>query len=398
MLTAKELLDPSGFVWVDYSSAHEYFDSKLLPRLVHETFGTDGCMVVDFAGVRRHILHVLTDGIAQALMENDSHYWTGNTKLRWRIYVFDLALCKAQTFQCIGLSSAYRTFRPCIPTAMAMVVLDTWLDMYVANKNPLQHFPKIRSERIDDSIMRTIVDRFAMKPFDPEHMRLADRMHELGLQHCKLRLTRNWSYTPLPSPDCLLFLARGHDMSGILRHLSRCPPDATLAENLLRCLIAIGRREQPFDITFIERVRPMHGPVVSQIVDRLGASGLEDLAHEALAVLVKALEEDHVMCFYPYFHDRTPDGRKARILLDLVITYRTQVQRAERERRRMVYYITRRLPCLVRSMIRELLFVPDPALMARAKAMMERLEQGSWHYDTAPVVAGQNRFWYEEPW
>ena len=397
MLTASELLDPPGFECLDFPSTQEYFDSNLLPRLVDETFGTDGCMVADSAGVCRHIMVILTDGIAQALMENESRYWTGNNKLRWRLYLFDLALCKVQIFQCMGLSSAYKAFLPCIDTCMA--VLDTWLDVYVANKDPLQHFPKIRAERIEDDILKTIVNKFAMTPFDPVQMRLADRLDELGLQQCKWRLTRNWSYTPLPNPDCLLFLARGHDMGGVLRYLSTCPPEGALAANLLRCLITIGRRQQPFDITFIERVRPLHGPVVSQIVARLNTGiYLEDLAHEALAVLVKALEDDRVMCSYPYFHDRAPDGRKARILLDLVITYRTQVHHAERERRRMVYYITRRLPGLVRSMIRELLFVPDPALMARAKAMMERLEQGSWPYDTAPVVAGQKRFWYEEPW
>ena len=60
MLTANELLNiPADIKRRDFK---EYFDAVLLPRLVHETFGIDGCMVDD-AGTRRHILDVLIDGL-----------------------------------------------------------------------------------------------------------------------------------------------------------------------------------------------------------------------------------------------------------------------------------------------------------------------------------------------
>ena len=93
--------------------------------------------MVDNAGTRRHILAVLTDGLAQGLMERSSE---GFRKLAWSNFLFFLVLLEKQTFHDIRSTGTYDTFRPHIAADAYMAVLDTWLEVYVANKDPLQHF------------------------------------------------------------------------------------------------------------------------------------------------------------------------------------------------------------------------------------------------------------------
>ena len=332
MLTANELLNiPADIKRRDFK---EYFDAVLLPRLVHETFGIDGCMVDD-AGTRRHILDVLIDGLAQAAMKRNY------CQVPWRDMLVFYVLLEKQTFHDIR---TYNAFRPHITADAYMAVLDTWLEVYVANKDPLQHFPKLNTKVIE-GILRFIVDAIPMKPFDPVHMRLADRLDELGLEWLRREFTRNWSYMPLPNPECLLFLARGDNTDGILGYLSTCPPCGVLAEYLLRCLILVGRSERP--IESMERMlQPMHS--VSQIMDRLNTGVyLEDLARQTLAVWLKAFEENP----------------KARILLDLVTMYRRQALGTRWQRRAAVFL---GIKCGIGGMICAW-FKPDPALMERAK-------------------------------
>ena len=328
MLTLQELLrPPSRLPWTWDEIFGQYFEEVVWPRLEKETFGTDDCMVVDplRGGLQQNIFTALVDHMARELIHRPAGRCALHWDLRWIQFILSDISFRASAGDITLPGVELEVHRKSVE------ILNSWLDVYVANRDPLQHFPKLDVKQLEWHVLRTIVIFMPSRPFDAEQM---------------------------PHPECLVFLWRTRSMSYVLRYLkdlSRRPPWAAA---FLQCLISLGRSKEPFNMEWI-------GSVMTQLVDRLAPPDMNcsfvDAASEALAVWVQAYEL------------RRGD-KSARILMDLVGLYRTQVLRGRGTdwQRRAAVYLSMRYGA-GDLIIRWFRPTTDAALMARARMVMSEV-------------------------
>ena len=395
----------------------------LLPRLAAETFQTDaGDVLVD--GLRVNVLAAVADGIANALL------FERTEDVNWRSRLLQLIMMHQQVRSDDGLDydylchgryafknsgsvcmdqpdgpiivswwsgPSYQFLAPHI-AEKSIGILEKWVDVYAENKEPMQHFPKLSADDIKEFILLPLM-QMPTVPFDGVIMRLVDRMFNLGIWWFQ----DSFIYAPVPAPiqQNLLFLARTHGQRVFMKTLFRTKLPITdggiLAEAFLKALIRsttcpcatsssalVDFERQSFTIhktmdLLLNNNRPT---VVSH-------TRLEDLAHEMLTVWLRAFESNNVVVMN-YNRYEVPLTEPVYVLRQLVLTYYIQAFRAHNSlteaRKRAAYYITRKMPPGIGSMIRGLAlrFDPDPALMRRARALMLSYDGECWPEGTMP--------------
>lgn len=341
MLTSDELLhDPGG----DYNGRSTYIVSSLLPRLKG-----NGGLVLDNAGIPRHFVDAVIGCIAQTLNVHPE-----NPDVEWLGYLLHYGRCLNKDTRADA----------------CVAVLDTWLDVYAANKDPKQHYPKLEPKQIERHILSAVIlacmPKKALDP-DPEYMRLVTRMDGLdGLEEPTIDMfcvtyTDFAKHTSPPTPACVFCFACPVYMNNVLEYLSSCPPGEVWAATCLRCLIRAGNKKKKFDGYWIDNVRSW--PLVSSIIDRhllAPECDLSALAHETLTTWVKAVEDGYAQV--PPYHPES----KTHLLMDLVVTYRNQVRRVPEWQRRAAVFLGVKYG--VYDMISRW-FRIDAALIARATSI-----------------------------
>ena len=348
MLTVEELfaLPPDG----DW----RYFDTVLLPRLIAETHGTDDGCVMNAEGERVCVIAAVSDGIAHALLSERT------LDVQWRSFLLENCHIDREKPRC-GYENAARTLlrTPVTPriSEKCKKILEDWLDIYAEMRDPLQHFPKLKANDIEEYIIKPLA-RMPNSAFDGVIMRLADRMLELGLRDCYSSAVGEWSCCSMPGPaqQNLLFLARGNEkkafMDNVFYHRSQITDGGILAEAFLTSLIreaATALRNHKGMVHF-ERSCDTIDKTMAMLLDDcptvVSHDLLWDLTREALIVWLKAIENSQVLIDGYYL----PREYYTLILRQLVLTYHAQMGRCTALRTALV---------------------PDQELMLRARALMD---------------------------
>ena len=419
----------------------EYFDFILAPRLSNETFGTDGGYVL-VDGERVDVFAAVSDGIAHAL------FYGLTDDVEWRSEVFNsITACFScpsdNTLDYDYLGHGWFIFfspQPVNETPGARFwsrpgrghagigagestpdtryrfvdthvvekyirTLERWVDVYAENKASMQHFPKLSAKDVFDRIITPLM-HIPTIAFDGTIMRLVDKMLELGISWFHYSFDCD---VPGPVQQNLLFLARNRGQKVFMRAVLRTSLETTdggiLAEAFLKSLVraatlpliyctpGLAKVGGPGAIDFQETGLTIC-ETMTILLDNSRRSvishvALEELAHEALTVWLRAFENNIVKFFNHNYAEKNVNH--VYILRQLVLTYYMQAWRTHKSlwsaRQRAVCYLARKMSSAVGCLVRDWVLrfdEPDPELMQRARALMLSFDGSCWPEGTMP--------------